>query len=364
MSKRNLIRKEKKQIKKRKEKRIRYKLIKVNSKTKRMAPKALAPNKHEPKIKDTETNKPNSITNIELIKNNMAEYADKLTNIHFEKYAKINLADLLKNEFKTLNINITQNILNKFNLTKDHRKNALKYLFNVINTFDFNIKCYFSTFKLFDLFLINYSEDELNKNKCKTFFVSKKTNKLSETKIILLMLCCFYLTTKYYSNTKVIKVSQLLEFENTKEETTFDELIDFIEDIVNYTDANICDKNIYYYLELYIFDIYKAIKEKNLTRNPKFLQYFEASVANFSIKIAHEFDLLNISESKQALTIIIFCYDFSKFYSDEENESMDDYIQEWKANFNSFIKSEDIKQIQKILDWLNTVSRCFIAKLE
>lgn len=359
MTKRALIRKEKKQIKKRKEKRIRYKFIKINSKTKKIPPKALTQNKNEPKIKDTETNKTNSIINIELIKSNMAKYADKLTNIHFEKYAKSNLADLLRNESNTSNINITQKILNKFNLTKENRKNALKYLFNIINTFNFNIKCYFSTFKLFDLFLINYSEDELNKNKCKTFFVSKKSNNLSETKIILLMLCCFYLTTKYFSNTKVVKVSQLLEFEDTKEETTYDELIVLMDDIINYTDADICDKNIYYFIESYIFDIYKAIKEYDLTRNQRFLQFFETSVANFSIKIVQDFDLLNISESKQALAIIIFCYDFSKFYTDEKNELMDDYIRKWKANFNSFIKNEDINEIQNILDWLNNVSKYY-----
>ena len=38
---------------------------------------------------------------------------------------------------------------------------------------------------------------------------------------------------------------------------------------------------------------------------------------------------------------------------------MDDYIRKWKANFNSFIKNEDINEIQNILDWLNNVSRYY-----
>ena len=51
MTKRALIRKEKKQIKKKKEKRIRYKFIKINSKTKKIPPKALTQIKMSQKLK-------------------------------------------------------------------------------------------------------------------------------------------------------------------------------------------------------------------------------------------------------------------------------------------------------------------------
>ena len=111
----------------------------------------------------TELNKNNSIiqkgkiSNIELISQNINFYCENLDFNHFETYSNDIVTDLL---FKESNENrkfINETILKKFNLTNEHRKNGLKYLYNFIKFHNFRIKCYFSTVAIFDLFLINYS---------------------------------------------------------------------------------------------------------------------------------------------------------------------------------------------------------------
>ena len=309
----------------------------------------------------TELNKNNSIikkgkiSSIELISQNMDFYCENLANNHFETYANDIVTDLL---FKESNENrklINETIVKKFNLTNEHRKNGIKYLYNFIKFHNFSIRCYFSTVAIFDLFLINYSEDEYNEDKCKIFFNSKKTNEISLTKIILLELCCFYLTSKYY-NTKLVSLEQLLYFENAKEEVNYDDLINLVDEIIIYSGANISNENIYSFIEIFMFDILNSMK--NLTKNKKFLNRFENYVVFFGTRFVQDIHESNIFDSIQVLGIIIFGFEFSKDSCEENNESLDNYLIQWKDKLKEMMKIYDANQLEYVIKWLNNYVSC------
>ena len=191
-------------------KRLRYKFLIKSLKTKKQSSKTLTTNdiQHH---KDIIQNKDKPKINVEQIKLNNYKYSYKLTNIHFNLYAKNILNDNLEQESNVNRKVITEEILCKYNLTKENRKRALKYLYNFMKYHNINIKFYFSSVSLFDRFLINYVEDKSNEENCKIFFNSKAASVISETKIILLLLCCYYIVSKYF-NTKLITVEQILQF--------------------------------------------------------------------------------------------------------------------------------------------------------
>ena len=327
------------------------------------------------KNKDNIYNKKENSMNIELIQENMAKYTDKLLTNYLETYAQSIINELLLKESKEKKKVINETILNKYNLTKKHRKCALKFLFDLIQMHNINIKCYFSTVSIFDLFLINYSEDE--DNNCETFFCSKKTNQFSETKLVLFVLCCFYLVSKYYNITKVLTVDAILEYENAKEEVNYDDLIELIDNIMIYIDANISNINLYYYIEVNMIDI-KNMKE--LTNYPKFLEIFNKIVVYFGMRILQDLDLLkmhivlirdlhlnflifpylvsildllNISENIQALAIILFSFEFSIFKSEEKSEILDRCLGKWKENIKNILINYKINEFGSIINWLN-----------
>jgi uncharacterized membrane-anchored protein YjiN (DUF445 family) len=75
---------------------------------------------------------------IDLIKKNIKEYTFELVNRHFENYSKSFLANILSQE----NVNkkpITEDILKKYNLTKEDRKVAIRFLYNFIRCHNINI---------------------------------------------------------------------------------------------------------------------------------------------------------------------------------------------------------------------------------
>lgn len=303
------------------------------------------------KFQNFSNNKNETIYNIELISKNLIFYSEKLTDNHFEIYYNDILTELLLKETIENKKIINENILNKYNLTKEHRKNAFKYLYNFIKFHKFNIKCYFSTVSTFDLFLINFSEDESNTDKCKIFFNSKKTNEISLTKLILFELCCFYLTSKYY-NIKLICLEDLLLSEDAKDEVNYDDLINLVDDIMIYTDSDICNKNIDSYIEIFMFGILKSLK--NMTKNEKFLHHFENYVIFFSCRFVQEIHEFNILESIQVLGIIIFSFEFSKFSYKENNEILDNYLIQWKDNLKDMIKEYDANKLEYVINWLNS----------
>ena len=346
MTKRSLNDKKANISKNKKIKRIRFKLKKIQ-RNKNNSSKNSTTNVTQ-KDKNIINKKEKLSTNIGIIQNNMNTYSSKLISNHFETYAKNIMVEFLEKEAIENKKIINKEILYKYNITPEHRKSALKYLYNFIKYHKINIQCFFSAVSIFDLFLINYSEDK--NNDCKTFFYSKKENIISETKLILFVLCCFYIIAKFF-NTKVITVDQLYQFENAKNEVNYDSLIELIDNIMIYTDLKIAEINIYNYIELYLVDILKRMKE--LTYNQKFLGNFQKYAIYYGTRIVQSIDLLDILQSIQALGIIIFSFEYSKFVSEENNIILDKYLKQWKENLENLIINYDVNNLEKILNWLN-----------
>lgn len=340
--------KQNKKAQNKKSKRFRYHCVKKHLNSKRNYVKSLNKTSTQNRI-DKENNKNNFYVNIDLIKENTSKYARNLLINYFEKYYINIIKKSFLNESKKNKEVITETTLYKYNLTNEHRKMTLKYLLNFIKYHNIDIKCYFSASLIFDLFLINYSKDEYNNN-CKKFFSSKITNQFSETKLIILSLCCYYLSSKYYCS-NIFTIDQLLQFENAKEEVTYDELNDLINDIIIYTDLNICHINIYYFIEILMFDILENLKK--ITKNKKFLDNFENFTIHFSTRIIQNIELLNIMDNIQALGIIIFSFNFSKIVSEEKNEDLDNYLKCWKEKIVPEINNYDKIAFQNVFNWLN-----------
>ena len=330
-------------------KRLRYKFLIKAIKTKKKSSKTVNTNEIQDH-KDIIQNKDILKINVEQIKQINYIYSYKLINIHFDSYAKNILNDYLQQESNVNRKIINEEILCKYNLTKDNRKRALKYLFNFIKYHNINIKYYFSSISLFDIFLIKYSEDESNEENCKTFFKSKTASVISETKIILLLLCCYYIVSKYF-NTKLITVEQMLQFENAQKEVDYNDLIDLIDEIMIYSDLNIGFVNIYNFIEIYMIDIMRRIKE--LTNNQKFIETFENYTIYFSTRIVQDIDILPIFESIQALGIILFSFEYSKFSCGENSEKLNSYLIKWRENFKNLAIHYDVNGLQKVINWLN-----------
>ena len=329
-------------------KRFKYKFYKRNLKRKIITCKASTTNETH-KNKDGIVNKNENTTNFELIKENILRYSDKLLTNYLQIYGKNIMDDLLLKESKENKKIINESILNKYNLTKAHRKYIIKYLFNLIQIHGLNIKSYFSTVSIFDLFLINYSEE--SDDNCATFFYSKKTNKFSETKLFLFVLCCFYLVSKYRNINRILTVDKLLEYENAKEEVDYDDLIELINDIMVYIDADISDINLYYYIEYYMIDMLKNFTE--LANYPKFLDTLKKNVVYFGVRILQDLDLLDIQERIQALGIILFSYEYSKFKNEENSEIIDRCLSQWKENIKNVLINYDNNGLAYVINWLN-----------
>jgi len=340
------IRAKEKIINKRRKKRLRNRFFGRKAKDAKALLKTLENNDTQKKIDD----RPLIKLNIDLIKKNLKEYTFELTNRHFENYSEKFLVNILSQE----NVNkkpITEEIVKKYNLTKEDRKVAIRFLFNFIMHHKINIKCYFSSIYMFDLFLVNYSEDSLNQGNCQIFFKSKNKNEISEIKIIIILLCCFYIVAKFY-NTKLVSIDQLLLLENAKNEYTFDEMNDLINDIIMYTEADICDINLYVFIELYLFGIRKRIKQ--ISNDEVFIEQFEKSTINFSMKIVQDISVLPVSDSIKALAITLFSFEFTKHSLDTNNEKLNDCFKKWRENLIHSLKNYDINGVLKVINWLNS----------
>ena len=348
MTKKNPNCQEKTKTKNRKIKRIRYKFIKKNLKNKKSIAKALTTNDTQKKKYNLKNNQEQMNINIKLIKDNMNKYSINLLKNHLEQYGSNIMTGSFNIESNLNKKIITAKILDKYNITEEHRKLAFKYLLKFINYQNINIKCYFSATFIFDLFLINYSKDELNNN-CKTFFVSKKTNKISEIKVIFFSLCCLYLIIKFY-NTKKVTIEQLLQFEDAKDEYTYDQINDLIQDIILYIDVNFGDINIYYFIEIYMIVILENFAK--MTTNQEFLEQFQYYTLYFSTKIIQDINMLYIPDSIQALGIVFFSFNFSKYTSGETDDNLDNYFNKWTEKVRKLINNYDINGFKNIINWL------------
>ena len=342
------LREKDKKINKRRKKRLRNRFLGKKTKDAKASLNNLGNNDTQKKINEGPLIKLN--IDLDLVKKNFKEYSFELVNRHFQNYSEKFLANILNQENENKKP-ITEDILKKYNLTIEDRKVTIIFFYNFIKCHNINIKCYFSSIYMFDLFLINYSEDEFNQEKCQLFFKSKIANEISETRIILLLLCCFYIVAKFF-NTKLITIDQLLLLEKAKYEFTFDEMNDLINEIIIYTEANICDINLYIFIEFFLFDIRKRIKQ--ISNDEAFIEQFENSTIHFGIRIIHDISMQTISDSIKALAIIIFSFEFTKHSLEKNNAQLNDCIKEWRKNLTQSLINYDINGLLRVIQWLNS----------
>ena len=284
----------------------------------------------------------------ELIIKTLAKFSNELGSNYWNSYINDISNDLLEIESKINKKVINEEILGRYKLTKNYRKEVLKYFLEFINNQQIDIKFYFSTVSVFDLFLINYAENNSN---CENFFISKKSNQFSWTKLLLLLLCCFYLIAKN-DNRITISVKQLLEVKNAKEEVNDEDLNNLIYNIIRYTDVRLSEYNLYDYIHLYL--VINVLNMKTLTINQEFLNNFLKFSFIFSIKIIQNIDLLNISKSIQALGIICVSFDYSKHKSKENNDDLFKYFHRWFENIEKNISNYNRNDLEKVIRWLNS----------
>lgn len=286
---------------------------------------------------------------IKIIKGNMNNYAKKLSNMHFNTYSKDIMNDFFEDEPASNRKIISEEILNKYHLSKNDRRSCFTYLLDIASRNNINVKCCFSAMHLFDLFLVSYSEDTENVEKIQNFFNSKITNKLSKTKMMLFILCCFCIVCKYY-NTSLLSVEELLNVEHAKDEVDYDDLVDLMETIFVYTEADIDSKNIHYYIELFKFHILEKMEQSTISK--KFIQYFEDKTNFFSKRIIQDIEMVG-HDSLNAFGIIIFTYELSKYILEERNVELDDYMKQWRESLWQPLEQTKINRLELIYEWLN-----------
>ena len=278
------------------------------------------------------------------------EYMDKLLNIYYDNYSD----NFLYKSLEKLNQNkkvATEKILNKYGITEERRKYVLNYFMLFVEEHKISSKLYFLTVSLFDSFLINYSESN-NDNKCRNLFLSKNSRQFSDTRLMLSIFCCYYITAKFY-NTHLLTINDLLQYQNAKYEVTYDDLLNLIKDIISYTDCDIDILNIYSFIDIFLFKIKRIFKICNWDNSNNFLGILEKSISYFGAKIGKKIFLQNIEDSFQALGIIIFCYKMSKLRYDI-NENIDLYIRTFLVNVKDFlIKYYGTNKLPIIINWLN-----------
>ena len=132
------------------------------------------------------------------LSNKIISYYSKSVLNDFEAYSSSLFERLLKKELDKDNLaQINEKILSNFCLTKEMRKFAFKYLWEILEQYKIPIKFYFKTVLVFDSFLINYSKINNNDKKiCSALFRSKYNNDFSITKLVLYTLPSFAVYSK------------------------------------------------------------------------------------------------------------------------------------------------------------------------
>ena len=124
---------------------------------------------------------------------NILNYYNNSLNNTFYIYSSDMLNNFLKQETNKDNlVQINEEVLSKFGISKDLRKFAFKYLIEVLTSQNVNKKLYFKTTTVFDSFLINYSKNN-EQVLCSQFFASKKDGIYSHSKLIIFILCCYFI---------------------------------------------------------------------------------------------------------------------------------------------------------------------------
>ena len=301
----------------------------------------------------------NIATSIKLEQNepsekvNFLDYYSKSTINAFEIYSSGLFEILLKNEsIKTNIVQIDENIMSNFGLTKEIRKNAFKYLAELLEQYQIPIKFYFKTILMFDYFLINFSKNNNNDKKiCSALFISKKDSKFSSTKLILFILCCFYIINQL-GNNRNFELKCLVNW-NNKEEMTYEELNDLVYDILEVVDCEFNFIGIYDFINLFIFDLNKRIKI--ITNDNLFIDCYNKNVNYLAIKITQDISLNNIRPSMQALGVFMFSVEYSKFLTEKyyKNEKINFLAENWLKNIKNILVNYSYEEIKRVIQWLN-----------
>lgn len=277
-------------------------------------------------------------------------YSKSLVN-NFNTYARSRLENLVKREI--LDEKINEKILANFGLDKDLRKFAFKYLSRILDQYNIPIKYYFHAIKIFDKYLVKYSKIVQNKKKsCSEKFISKKTQKFSKMKLILFILCCFYIANQIY-NSKNMDIKCLLNWSQEDEMTT-DEINELVCDILNVTDFGINDVGIFDYIDILSFDLNQKLKI--LSNGNVFISALNNNIYCYSMKLTQDISLVNIKPSMQALGVTMFIIEYTKFYMSKVDniEKMNYLISNWILNVKSFFPNYNYDEIKFIINWLNT----------
>ena len=286
-------------------------------------------------------------------KENIIDYYTKLVYKDFDNYSSNIFQLLLQKESKKENlIQINEKILSNFGLTKELRKYVFKYLSDILEQCKIPINFYFKTINVFDSFLINYSKKYKNDKKiCSKLFISKDEKGFSETKLILLILCCFYIVNQI-NNSKNFDLKCLVNWDN-KKEMAYDELNDFIYDILEIIDCEINDTGMYDFINIFTFDLNKRINI--ISKENIFLTIFNKTVKNLAIKIVQDISLNDILPTTQALGVIMFSIEYSKFLCQKyyTNEKINILIQKWVKSVKSLLINYNYSDIKRVIQWLN-----------
>ena len=145
----------------------------------------------ETEPRNIETQKiPNSAKRIpdkdlEKEKPNVLNYYNNSLYIIFYTYSSDTLNNYLEQEKNKENlVQITEETLSIFAISREQRKYAFKYLYETIKPYNMSQKLYFKTVLIFDSFLINYSRNNTHLT-CSQFFLSKHDKTVSLHMLIL-----------------------------------------------------------------------------------------------------------------------------------------------------------------------------------
>lgn len=285
--------------------------------------------------------------------NKISSYYSKLVLNDFETYSSSLFERFLKKELDKDNLaQINEKILSNFCITKEMRKFAFKYLYEILEQYKIPIKFYFKSTLIFDAFLINYSKkNKDDKQICSTLFRSKYNNEFSITKLVLYTLCCFYIINQIY-NTRNFELKCLVNW-NNKEEMTYEELNDLVYDIVEVINCEFDILGIYDFINIFIFDLNKRVKI--ISSENEFIKCYNKNINYLAMKVVQDISLCDINPSMQAFAIIMFSIEYSKFLTQKnfKNEKINFLVENWIKNLRNILISYSDEDINRVIHWLN-----------
>ena len=311
-------------------------------------------------VRNIETKKKSEIKKLEKDKSSpdktIINYYSKSIYNEFDTYSSDLLKTLLNQEKNKENLaQINEEILKKFGITQELRKYALKYLLEALKPYNISGKLYLKTISIYDLFLIKYAkcENVANSNliPCSQLLLSKHDKIFSKTKLILLILSCFYIINQIF-NTQNFELRCLDNWDN-KNEMSYDEINELIYKILTIVDCEIDILGVYDFINIFLFDLNKKLK---LTKENIFISYLTQTVTTFSIKIAQNISLSNIQPSIQSLGIIMFSLEYSKFLTQNNFNNINNInylIENWIKQVKNFYSDYQHQNVKRVIQWLN-----------